>query len=418
MSVDNNELLMLLGAKKSKQTIGIAGQQGFGVGVYGGDPADLTAIGLTPMEGCEDPSSANYGNYIHTNTSVMVYIPAFCYRIGNANAPSYANDSANALEIRDASKGIGNGWVLHRAFINGGKRKLGFFIDKYLCSADHDINIATSIADAHQLMTCNGATATTSTQSMPDCTGDTTDAITLCRARGQAYACASAFQWSALSMLSLAHGQAATSTDYCAWYSSSNSFPKGCNNGKYGDVNDNTISYGRHYDYMGKTGSGSPPQKVTHNGQLCGVADVNGVSRQILLGAYGGSTFGVAKESVSMHDFTKDNIKAPEMYDTGTGVYPYNGKWGNTNSISALFTEETGIYRAACGVFPTLNGATGQGMHLFGDDYAFCSMSSDSALVTGGKSDEGAGTGIWCRHNAPWFNDSLLSSFRAAGYAN
>ena len=43
MSVDNSELLMLLGGKSMKkpaQTIGVAGQQGVGVGVYGGDPSD------------------------------------------------------------------------------------------------------------------------------------------------------------------------------------------------------------------------------------------------------------------------------------------------------------------------------------------------------------------------------------------
>ena len=81
MSVDNSELLMLLGGKKSKSTIGIAGQQGFGVGVYGGSPADLKAMGLTPTEGCDDPNSENYGNYLHTNGSVMVFIPAFAIRI-------------------------------------------------------------------------------------------------------------------------------------------------------------------------------------------------------------------------------------------------------------------------------------------------------------------------------------------------
>lgn len=104
MSIDNSELLMLLVGKKSKSLIGSAGQQGFGVGVYGGDPADLTAMGLAPMEGCEDPTSDNYGNYIHTNGSIMCCIPAFCYRLGKATAPSYSQDGVDALEIKDATK--------------------------------------------------------------------------------------------------------------------------------------------------------------------------------------------------------------------------------------------------------------------------------------------------------------------------
>ena len=59
------------------------GTQGFGVGVCT-DQATLARLNLEPMEGCEDITSDNYGNYIHTPTqSVMVYIPAFKYRIGD-----------------------------------------------------------------------------------------------------------------------------------------------------------------------------------------------------------------------------------------------------------------------------------------------------------------------------------------------
>ena len=76
------------GGSRLNQTIGEAGGMGFGVGIYGGNPSDLTAMGLSPMEGYDDPSSDNYGNYQHTNGSVMVFIPAFCYRIGSMYAPS------------------------------------------------------------------------------------------------------------------------------------------------------------------------------------------------------------------------------------------------------------------------------------------------------------------------------------------
>ena len=163
MSVDNSELLMLLGGKKSKSTIGSAGRQGFGVGVYGGDPADLTAMRLTPMEGCEDPTSDNYGNYIHTNGSIMCCIPAFCYRLGKATAPSYSRDGVDALEIKDATKfpqfshdavfsspDFGDDWILHRAFVDGNKLKNAFFIDKYLCSNVNDQ--AASVKNADWLM--------------------------------------------------------------------------------------------------------------------------------------------------------------------------------------------------------------------------------------------------------------------------
>ena len=229
MSADNNELLMLLsGKKKPKQTIGVAGQLGFGVGVYGGDEADLTTMGLSPMDGCDDSASDNYGNYIHTNGSVMVFIPAFCYRIGNSAAPSYSRDTVNALEIRSATEfanyeagaaatgDMGDGWVLHRAFIDSGVQKRGFFIDKYLCSKSaSNSNIAVSVKNADPLQPSD-STSHNTTSGMTNCSGRLYDALTLSAVRGSNYGCMTIFMFSALGMLSMAHGQAATSTAYCA----------------------------------------------------------------------------------------------------------------------------------------------------------------------------------------------------------
>lgn len=56
-------LLSGSGGGRENQTIGEVGRMGFGVGVYGGNPSDLTTMGLSPMEGYDDPSSDNYGNY-------------------------------------------------------------------------------------------------------------------------------------------------------------------------------------------------------------------------------------------------------------------------------------------------------------------------------------------------------------------
>lgn len=216
------------------QTIGEAGQMGFGVGCYGGDPADLDAMGLTPMDGCEDPSNESYGNYMHTNGSIMVFVPAFCYRIGNSAAPSYSRDRENAIEIRDAkefesfvpgaaftSADMGDGWILHRAFVDGGVVKRGFFIDKYLCSNRN--GVAASVKGADWLMCYSGTDKTFYTKAMGG-EGYAYDAITLSRARGDQYSVCSIFQWSAISMLSLAHGQAATSVDACAWYPSMSNY--------------------------------------------------------------------------------------------------------------------------------------------------------------------------------------------------
>lgn len=325
MSVDNSELLMLLGGKKAKSTIGIAGQQGFGVGVYGGDPADLTAMGLAPMEGCGDPTSDNYGNYIHTKGSIMCCIPAFCYRLGKATAPSYKRDAVDALEIKDAtefpqfshdavfsSPDFGDGWILHRAFVDGNKLKNAFFIDKYLCS---NVNgQATSVKNADWLMCTDDTTKTYFTKSIPGTVGQAYDAITLSRARGDYYSLVTGYQWSAISLLSLAHGQAATSADACAWYDKDHTTncPKGATE-EYGwDHNDDSIRYTYHSyaNTFAKTGSGTPFNKTTHNGQASGVADVAGVCSQWTIGACNPeqATVGLMNTTTTAHEITQDNV--------------------------------------------------------------------------------------------------------------
>lgn len=413
MSVDNSELLMLLGAKKIKQTIGKAGQQGFGVGVYGGNPSDLTAMGLTPMNGRDDPSSDNYGNYVHMNGSIMVFIPAFCYRIGNATAPSYSRDGNDALEIRDASLGEGDGWILHRAFIDGGQQKLGFFIDKYVCSKDSTGKKAISVKNADPISLYTGLS---NSSSMTGCDGHAYDAIVLGRARGEQYSCVTAFQWSAISMLSLAHGQAATSSQFCGWYDAKHTtnFPKGNNvNGSLKDTNDSSITFTAHSQSSSycKTGSGNPFNKTTHNGQNCGISDVNGNQSQATLGLKT-SSIGVAKESVRAHDFTKDNRNSASLYDsvsTVTGNY----FWG----INAFYTDASGTKRALCGVLPKTLGSQPD---LFGRDHVSHYDHSDAVCLVGGDYYEASSAGVWRRYfnNRYWDEGSDNFGFRCSGYAS
>ena len=431
MSVDNNELLMLLsGKKKSKQTIGIAGQRGFGVGVYGGDKADLTTMGLSPMSGCDDPASDNYGNYIHTNGSIMVFVPAFCYRIGNVAAPSYSRDGVNALEIGSPELDGTDGWILHRAFIDGGQQKLGFFMDKYLCSKSaSNSNIAVSVKNADQISL---SSSYINSSSMTGCSGAVLDAITLSRARGEQYACVSAFQWSAIAMLSLAHGQAATSSKNCAWYDSgyTTNFPKGNNNynsSAPGDTNDSTVKYTVHSKYgsFGKTGSGTPFAKTTHNGQACGICDINGVMWQPLLGIYRDATTGyhyVARESFKMHDFTTSNNYKPSNFEPVISGMAREGEgyWGNGTKC-VFNTSSSGSGRAICGVIPTIGGYGSGGTTLFGKVYFDPGTKPRSVVLASGNYTSRSGAGVWCREGYyyDWDDEDRDDvSFRAAGYAS
>lgn len=438
--MDNNALLLITGAKKIiKQTIGVAGQQGFGVGAYGGAPSALTAMGLSPMQGCEDPASENYGNYKHTNGSIMCCVPAFCYRLGNSNAPSYSRDGVNALEIRGASEfpqfkhnkafsdgdaDFGDGWILHRAFIDGGKMKNCFFMDKYLCS-NNGSNQAASIKNADWLMCC-GSFSSYTTATM-DGDGSGYDAITFSRARGDHYSLTTVYQWSAMAMLSLAHGQAATSTSYCAWYDSAHTtnFPKGATNEGGTDYNDSSIKYNAH-SYgapFAKTGSSNNAEKVSHNGQLCGIMDVAGMCNQLCIGATCKSktTVGLMKLSASAHGFTKYSREDDSLHETfNTGFA--EGK----QNFSGLRNGKSGTANwASCGVIPTSASANS----LFGNDEYYECYYSDAGLKMGLGPSWGENAGVFCRsfygyssysysyYIGNWYNSNIYFGFRASGYA-
>ena len=432
--MDNNALLLLAGAKKIKQTIGVAGQQGFGVGVYGGDPADLTAMGLAPMGGCENPTSDNYGNYKHTNGSIMCCVPAFCYRLGNSNAPSYSRDGDNALEIKDASEfpqfahnkafvdgdaDFGNGWILHRAFVDGGKMKNCFFMDKYLCS-NNGSGQAASIKNADWSM-CLRESVNYSTTIFGGA-GEGYDAITFSRARGDHYSLTTVYQWSAMAMLSLAHGQAATSTSYCAWYDPTHStnFPKGATTAGLTDIRDSSIMYTAHAyaSTFAKTGSSNNAEKVSHNGQLCGIMDVAGMCNQLSIGAINKSDgiIGLMKLKVSAHDFTLSNRVDDSLHETfstafGDGAKHFlglrSGKSGTTNW-------------ASCGVIPFKTSLS----VLFGEDQYQEYFASDVGLIMGLGSAWGTTAGVFCRsfkryssRGSSWSTSTPYFGFRTAGYA-
>lgn len=432
--MDNNALLLLAGAKKIKQTIGVAGQQGFGVGAYGGDPADLTAMGLSPMQGCENPASENYGNYKHTNGSIMCCVPAFCYRLGNSNAPSYSSDGDNALEIKDASEfpqfahnkafvdgdaDFGNGWILHRAFVDGGKMKNCFFMDKYLCSIN-DSDQAASIKNADWLM-CLKSSATYATARFGG-SGAGYDAIAFSRDRGDHYSLTTVYQWSAMAMLSLAHGQAATSTSYCAWYDTTHStnFPKGATTAGLTDIRDSSIMYTAHaYEStFAKTGSSNNAEKVSHNGQLCGIMDVAGMCNQLSIGATNRSDgiIGLMKLNVSAHDFTLSNRVDDSLHEEFSTTFGSNAR-----HFSGLRSGKSGTTNwASCGVIPLKASLS----VLFGEDQYREYSTRDAGLMMGLGSDWGAPAGVFCRsfrgysgRSSSWTSSTPYFGFRAAGYA-
>lgn len=374
-------------------SIGVAGTAGYGVGVCPAMPD-----GFTPLPGTFTVGSDNYGNYQYSDGSIMVWVPAFYYRIGNAASPNYVAYGLNAIDtlplaaFPDTATANLAGYALHRAFIDGGKEQPGYFRDKY--QASDNGGIASSIKNGNPL----SSNSAHNPFSLVGAANALYGAIDAAKTRGADFFCSTRFMYAAEALLSIAHGQAATSATYCAWYDATGvtNFPKGNNNNALGDANDSSVSYvSDGYNNCGKTGSGTPFAKTTHNGQACGIADLNGNMWEISLGiTRPGATssdaaqqndaaaFYVMKESVAVKDLTSgwgagndawgDATHLAALYDPITLSQIDNGigwqRFGNgANQVLDPAISSDGYRQTGLGIY-TLGGHSSVGSNLFGQD--------------------------------------------------
>ena len=440
------------GTTKSAFTIpvGIAGTLGFGVAP---SSEAFALLGLAEMTGTNDVNSDNYGNYQHTNGSIMVHVPKFYYRVGNASAPQYATYGVNSLEIAgtdtfsDEASANAAGYALHRAFIDGGAVKGGFFIDKYLCSKKvGDTNVAVSVKNGNPIgLTTNAAYTPSST--MTGCTGILADAVTLSRARGSYFNTASVFMYAAIALLSVAHGQKATSTTGCAWHDASRTmnFPKGCNNGSRADVNDTSVTWSASPDDAAKglTGSASTFAKSTHNGQNNGIADVNGLMYQVALGMtnIGTSATDTTQIASNLIYLLKQSVALKSLTAGWDGA---TDAWGQTAHLSALYDQVTspieiattgdsywgsgtnavfsaalsGVGRDTCGLLPKDNTAYyATGTNMCGGDYMYRYNRSNMFPYMSGGWGNAAVAGVFYRDLTGFRSHGLTAAcFRVAAY--
>lgn len=265
--------------------IGVPGAMGFGVGV-----CPLPDPGFSEINGTKLPGSDNYGNYVFTDGSVMVWVPRCWFKIGLGLAQNGLE--AGRVDVRPASafpnesEANAAGYVSHRADWDGEVLRAGQFVDKYLVSAN--AGKASSVKGAVPMAFGMGAGASFTDVGASGLRYG--GAIEAMKTRGPQFFCASRFIYAKLALLSLAHAQAAASATHCAWFDATGvaNFPKGCNNSALGDANDAEVSYTpagiSGIAGAARTGSGTPFAKTTHNGQTCGIADLNGVLREVSTG--------------------------------------------------------------------------------------------------------------------------------------
>lgn len=285
------------------------GDLGFGVGIA----PDIRAstLGLTGMPGYTNPASDNFGNYQDSRGSIFVYIPKF-----------YFKWTGNVLSISDNSEG--NTHVLHRAFINAGQEQDGFFISKYHISNENGIAVSKKLR--HPLSTNSVNNPITNLTSVSE--EIYASAILASKDFGSTFHCSSIFQLNALALIAYAAGKAGTN---CAFADVDPKLPKGNNNNALADVNDTSVTFtsagNSAYPACALTGSGSNFAKTTHNGQNCGVADVNGNMWRIAIGL---TRPGTSATDTAVSGTNADFYVLKESYD----IASLNMTWSSTDTNS------------------------------------------------------------------------------------
>ena len=380
------------------------GKLGFGCGVCSTELAKEK--GLTGMPGFESVDSPNYGNYQDKEGSVFVFIPKF-----------YFKWDKNKVLISDTEQ---SGYVIHRAFINAGKELDGFFIGKYQMSANglskKNVAVWHSVQGNAYLAKAQEKNNTLSKSQ---------------------YTIINVFMFNALAILAKAQSQAGRNA---AWMDVPPYLPKG-NNNNGSDVNDSSVRFTG--SQPANCGSGVPFAKTTHNGQNCGVADLNGNVWEFALGiTCDGAKFYYVKEST---DFTKfvhtvgagdSNAVQHAWGDTAylnnpngfyeelstTGI-PYGGSsehisFGNADNQVFPFTTDKNNekYVQCCAGIPLTSGSMpGQsaGTEEFGNDviYYVNRKTNHLMLLLGGAYDDSAGAGVF----AQYLNNSRTNSYQDCG---
>ncbi|AAZ18312.1 hypothetical protein Psyc_0449 [Psychrobacter arcticus 273-4] len=392
--------------------IGVQGALGFGTGITNKLPT-----GMSQMQGTAIKGHENWGNYQYSDGSVMVYVPRFYYRWGHVNSPNYAKYGVNALDVKsiydfvDVVAANAAGYALHRAFYDDGQIKDGFFVDKYQCS--NNAGKASSIKNGIPLSSSSANAPFSGLTGAPANT--LAGAIDAAKTRGSAFFATTIFIQRALSLLSMAHAQAATSSAACAWYDATgvNNFPKGNNNNALRDVNDTAVLYeGTGYLTAGKTGSAQPFAKTTHNGQYSGVADLNGNMWEVALGlTQTAGSFYVLRTSAKASALTSGATLATDAWGTAAMTASYD-------SLGASYGELTGVVRnfaigsttnqvfstansglawsASCAGIPQLGGAGGT--NAYGNDRFYDNRIEHLCPIVGGNWSYGAYAGVWAVH--------------------
>jgi len=228
------------------------------------------------------------------------------------------------------------------------------------------------------------------------------DAIKAARSRGAKFVPETVFMADALSRLSEAHAQAATSATYCAWYDATGAknYPKGNNNGALKDFDDTSVTFTgagvAAYPAFSLTGSGTPFAKTTHNGQACGVTDVAGNIWKINPGMTciaaskaitGATQTNPVQLTIAAHGYTTGRLA---MITSVVGMTQLNDKVYKLTVIDANTVSLDGVDGTAFTAYASGGSCTTGTFHLLKPSADVAALTSGATLAT----DHWGATGV------------------------
>ena len=445
-----------------KYTIGLAGLTGFGVGCC---RPELLPDDIATMPGTYDRFSPNYGNYVHVpSASIVCFLPAHYIDL---QAPGSGNDAFLTKAVISSTQSGDS--VLAKVFRNGGSELAGVFVDKYQgsnCRPDGSgrpnstdglpgtlpssggifasrplhwpvsaIGISGTLRSPFSY--CNSTVLNPAATTPADNYGGVWAA---CKSRGADWYPVPMWTRVHLGYLALAHAQAlldasgipiSGATANSAWMDTAPYAPKG-NNNSGSDINKTSLVFSRTdiggnasgwageasraFTGAARIGTLSAVEQTTHNGQLCGIVDVNGNQWDATPGLtnVGGVNSGY-KAFSDLDDYTAvssnagitgaANVISLAVDAADDGVW-----WGNDNAWIYLVPNAGGTYHPSS---TWAANATRKAMAEFGlPRQAGTSLTQTSTNIFGGD-------GLYRAHRSDllpfcggfWSDGALAGSF-------
>lgn len=325
----------------------LPGCYGFGVAV---NDIEAAKIGLKPMPGHKNQKGKNFGNYTDENGSIFVCIPRFYYKINSNKIPEA--DNQNEIEYSLEPK---EGFLTPLAFKTlDGSYLDCVFVGKYITSLEGRTFVSKPMTipcvyknEYQEKLYSISNVYSELTEIYYDTYGGTGIPLNLIQKEVNKQNIHQSIHYNLLRFVyiltAMIHVQHCfkyygdkTPSDLCGYADKSPYYPRGANKlGKFvptpeggylyfdlADSKDSSFGFGKlikqgvwEIAYVHYSGSSLNLTKTAHNGQLCGIQDLNGNVWEKDMGVYRISNILCYSKGINFDNESFDNIKRFDNYN-------------------------------------------------------------------------------------------------------